>query len=108
MVDVYSPMDALALARKNPGKEVVFLGVGFETTAPGTASCLLEAVRQGVENFSILCLLKPTEPALRTLVESPDLMSAVFCVPDMWRQSQGATPLPFFRKIMVFPPLSPD
>ena len=80
VVDVYSPMDALALARKNPGKEVVFLGVGFETTAPGTASCLLEAVRQGVENFSILCLLKPTEPALRALVESPDFnVSGVLC-----------------------------
>ena len=72
---VYSAMDAVALARDNPEKQVVFLGVGFETTAPGTAACVLAAEAEGLQNFSLLCLLKRTEPALRALLAQPD-----FCV----------------------------
>ena len=59
---VYSPMEALSLAEEQPEREVVFLGVGFETTAPGTAACLLEAKERGIRNFSVLSLLKRTEP----------------------------------------------
>ncbi|MDO4293816.1 MAG: hydrogenase formation protein HypD [Eubacteriales bacterium] len=77
---VYSPMDALKLARTRPEKEVVFLGVGFETTAPGTAACLLEARAEGLSNFSVLCLLKRTKPALQALIESPDFaVDALLC-----------------------------
>lgn len=67
---VYSPVDAVSLAVKNPGKEVVFLGVGFETTAPGTAAAALTAREQGVGNFSLLSMLKRVEPALRALIAS--------------------------------------
>lgn len=67
---VYSPVDAVKLARENPDKEVVFLGVGFETTAPGTAAAVLTAQEQGVENFSLFSMLKTVEPALRALITS--------------------------------------
>ncbi len=65
---VYSAMDALALARENPGLEVVFLAVGFETSAPATALTLLQAQRQGVGNFSVLLGHKVVVPALRALL----------------------------------------
>lgn len=65
---VYSPMDAVELAKAHPEKQVVFLGVGFETTAPGTALAVLEAQRLGLTNFSLLCLLKATPPALHALL----------------------------------------
>lgn len=68
---VYSAMDAVALARQNPRKTVVFLGVGFETTAPGTAASLLAARDAGLTNYTVLCLLKQTPPALRALLADP-------------------------------------
>ena len=64
----YSPMDALDIARANPAKEVVFLGVGFETTAPGTAAAVLSAAARGLKNFSVWSMLKTVEPALRALM----------------------------------------
>ena len=67
---VYSPMDALEMA-KGTDKQVVFLAVGFETTAPGTAACILAAQEEGVRNFSVLCLMKYTEPAIRAIVQDP-------------------------------------
>lgn len=78
---VYSPMDALKLAQDHPQKEVVFLGVGFETTAPGTAACIKAAKQEGVRNYSVLCLLKRIEPALRTLISSPDFNVQGFLCP---------------------------
>lgn len=69
---VYSPMDALELAKAHPSRQVVFLGVGFETTAPGTAAAIVEAREQGVENFSVLPLLKYTLPAVRGLMEDEE------------------------------------
>ncbi len=69
---VYSPMDAVEIARENPGKKVVFLGVGFETTAPGTAIAVQTAREQGVKNFLLLPLLKRLEPALRALAARED------------------------------------
>ncbi len=64
----YSPMDALDIARENPAKEVVFLGVGFETTAPGTAAAVMSAREQELHNFSVWSMLKTVEPALRALM----------------------------------------
>lgn len=69
---VYSPMDAVELAAADPTRQVVFLAVGFETTAPGTAAAVLEAAERGLANFSLLCLLKRTEPVLRALAAAPD------------------------------------
>lgn len=65
---VYSPIDALELAKQNPDREVVFLGVGFETTAPGTAAAVLTAQEEGLKNFSVWSMLKMVEPALRALL----------------------------------------
>ena len=65
---VYSPVDAVELAAQNPDSEVVFLGVGFETTAPGTAAAVLTAQERGIGNFSLWSMLKTVEPALRSLI----------------------------------------
>ena len=65
---VYSPVDAIEIAKNDPDREVVFLGVGFETTAPGTAAAVLTAREDGVKNFSVWSMLKCVEPALRTLI----------------------------------------
>ena len=67
---VYSPVDAVKLAEENPDREIVFLGVGFETTAPGTAAAVLTAKEKGVKNFSLFSMLKTVEPALRALIAS--------------------------------------
>ena len=66
---VYSPLDAIEIAEKNPEKQVVFLGVGFETTAPGTAAAVLTAKERGLKNFSVLSMLKTVEPALDALTK---------------------------------------
>ena len=65
---VYSPVDAVTLALENPDKQVVFLGVGFETTAPGTAAAVLTAQEKGAKNFTLWSMLKTVEPALRALI----------------------------------------
>lgn len=70
---VYSSIDALDMAGKHPDRQVVFAGVGFETTAPGTAACLMEARERRMSNFSVLSLLKTTKPAIRALVDAPQM-----------------------------------
>ena len=78
---VYSPIDAIAIAERNPEKEVVFLGVGFETTAPGTAAAVLTAQEKGVKNFSVWSMLKTVEPALRALLAQEDFRVQGFLCP---------------------------
>lgn len=78
---VYSPLDAVALAEKNPDKQVVFLGVGFETTAPGTAIAVGQAQEKGLQNFTVLPLLKTVKPALETLIAQPDFAVDGFLCP---------------------------
>jgi hydrogenase expression/formation protein HypD len=70
---VYSPLDALDAARKNPDNPVVFLGVGFETTAPGVAAALLQAEEEGLPNFSVLSLHKLTPPAMRAILNAGEV-----------------------------------
>ena len=69
---VYSPMDALTLARQNPDREVVFFAVGFETTAPANALAVAQAARLGVENFSILVSHVLVPPAIEAIMTSPN------------------------------------
>jgi len=69
---VYSPLDALALARKNPDKEVVFFAVGFETTAPANAMAVWRAKELGVTNFSVLVSHVTVPPAMVALLDAPD------------------------------------
>jgi hydrogenase expression/formation protein HypD len=68
---VYSPLDAVSLARANPDRQVVFLAVGFETTAPTAAGAVLEADRQGLENFSLLVSHVRVPPAMEAILGSP-------------------------------------
>ena len=70
---VYSPLDALEIARKQPDREVIFLGVGFETTAPTVAAALLSAIQAGIGNFSVLSAHKVMPPALEALVAAPEV-----------------------------------
>jgi hydrogenase expression/formation protein HypD len=74
---VYSTQDALALARANPGRQVVFFAIGFETTTPPTAVVLRQARAEGLANFSVFCNHVLTPPALRTILASdaPDTVS---------------------------------
>lgn len=81
---VYSPMDSLDMAEQEPDREFIFLGVGFETTAPGTAIAVQEAKARGRKNFSLLSLLKRTEPAMRAIIESDDFNVSGFLCPAMW------------------------
>jgi hydrogenase expression/formation protein HypD len=68
---VYSPLDAVKLAAQNPAQEVVFFGVGFETTAPATAMAVLQAAQLELENFSVLISHVLVPPAIAALVSSP-------------------------------------
>jgi len=68
---VYSPLDALKLARQNPDREVVFFAVGFETTAPANAMAVWQARAQGVGNFSVLCSHVLVPPAIEAILSSP-------------------------------------
>ena len=70
---VYSPLDALKIAKKNPDRHVVFLALGFETTAPSTAMTILQAAKDGVENFTVFCNHIMIVPALKAMLDSPDL-----------------------------------
>jgi hydrogenase expression/formation protein HypD len=78
---VYSTFDALRLAEAHPEKEVVFLGIGFETTAPTVAAAVLEAARKGLDNFSVLSFHKRLPPALEALMEDGNLRLDGFLYP---------------------------
>ncbi len=70
---VYSPLDALGIAMRSPEREVVFLGVGFETTAPGIAAALVQAQQEALPNFSVLSLHKLTPPAMRAILDAGEV-----------------------------------
>lgn len=78
---VYSAENAVDIARKNPARQVVFLGVGFETTAPGTALAVKAARAGGVTNFSVLVAHKTVLPAMRALLAAPDVRIDGFLCP---------------------------
>lgn len=69
---VYSPMDALALAKQCPDREVVFFAVGFETTAPANAMAIYQAKAQGINNFSVICSHVLVPPAIDALMSAPE------------------------------------
>lgn len=78
---VYSPLNTLDIALKNPDKEVIFYAVGFETTVPTVAATILAARDRGIKNFSVLSLHKLTPPAMRALVQSGELDIHGFLAP---------------------------
>jgi hydrogenase expression/formation protein HypD len=69
---VYSPLDAVDIARQNPQSQVIFFAVGFETTAPATALAVLQAQRLGLENFCLLSAHVRVEPAMQAIAQAPD------------------------------------
>ena len=69
---VYSPLDAVKIAAENPGKEVVFFAIGFETTAPANAMAVIQAEKMGLDNFSILPANVLVPPAMHTILGSPN------------------------------------
>lgn len=70
---VYSPLDALSLAKNNPDREVIFFGLGFETTMPSTAMTVLQADAQNVRNFSLFCNHITIIPTIKAILDDPDL-----------------------------------
>jgi hydrogenase expression/formation protein HypD len=92
---VYSPLDALRIAKQNPDREVVFFAIGFETTAPSTALTLKRARAEGVKNFSCMCSHVTIVPPLRALLESPDLRLDGFIGPGHVSTVVGARPFQF-------------
>jgi hydrogenase expression/formation protein HypD len=78
---VYSPADALKLAQANPDRHVMFFAIGFETTAPSTALTLMRARASGIRNFSVFCNHVTIIPAIRAILDSPDMRLDAFIGP---------------------------
>jgi len=77
---VYSTMDALQIARGNPAMSVVFLGIGFETTAPTVAASILQAEQEEIKNYYVLCLHKLCPPVIKALLDSGEVkLSGLIC-----------------------------
>lgn len=100
---VYSTQDALDLARKNPDKEVVFLGIGFETTTPTVAVSLVTAKQEGITNYSVLSMHKVVPPVLRLLAEDDALVVDAFLDPGHVCAIIGTEPLEFMAKDYCLP-----
>ena len=102
---VYSPMDALALARSHPDREVVFFGLGFETTMPSTALTILQAEADGVGNFSVFCNHITIVPTIKAILDSPGLQLDGFLGPGHVSMVIGTAPYEFiasfYNKPMV-------
>lgn len=92
---VYSPLDALNLARVNRDKEVVFFGLGFETTMPSTALTILQASQEGIKNFSIFCNHITIIPTIKAILDSPDLHLDGFLGPGHVSMVIGTEPYTF-------------
>jgi hydrogenase expression/formation protein HypD len=92
---VYSTLDALEFARKNPRREVIFLGIGFETTAPTIASSITEAKRIGLENYSVLSGHKTMPNALRALAKDKEIPIDGFILPAHVSAIIGSRPYEF-------------
>nr|WP_148271421.1 hydrogenase formation protein HypD [Desulfosporosinus acidiphilus] len=95
---VYSTQDALEIAKKNPEKDVVFLGVGFETTTPTVAVSLDIAKREGINNYSVLSMHKVVPPVLRLLAEDKELEVDAFLDPGHVCAIIGTKPIEFMAE----------
>lgn len=96
---VYSSVDALDIAKKNPEKNVIFLGIGFETTAPTVAASILKAKMERINNYSVLCGHKTMPEVLRALVNDKKLHIDGFILPGHVSAIIGPRPYRFLAKI---------
>jgi hydrogenase expression/formation protein HypD len=92
---VYSPLDSLKIAKENPTKEIVFFGLGFETTAPSTAFTILQAAAENITNFSLFSNHVLVIPALEALLANPDLQLDGFVGPGHVSMVIGTEPYQF-------------
>ncbi len=108
---VYSPMDALTLARANPDRDVVFFAIGFETTMPATALTILQAEREDLRNFSVFCNHITIVPTIKAILDSPDLHIDGFLGPGHVAMVTGTAPYRFiaehYRRPMVISGFEP-
>src|SRR3954467_6121662 len=95
---VYSPLDALRIARENPHREVVFYAIGFETTTPSTALTLLRARDEGIRNFFVFANHVTIIPAIRAILDSPDLRLDGFIGPGHVSTVIGTRPYRFIAR----------
>ncbi len=95
---VYSPLDALRIARENPDREVVFFAIGFETTTPSTAVTVLRARAEGITNFSLFANHVTIIPAIRSILDSPDLRLSGFIGPGHVSTVIGTRPYAFIAR----------
>jgi hydrogenase expression/formation protein HypD len=95
---VYSPLDSLKIARNNPDRRVVFMAIGFETTAPSSAMTVLRAKAEGLENFSIFCNHVTIIPAIKAILDSPDLRLDGFIGPGHVSTVIGCRPYDFIAR----------
>ena len=95
---VYSPLDSLKIARQNPDQHVVFMAIGFETTAPSTAMTVLRAAKEGIENFSVFCNHITIIPAIKAILDSPDLRLDGFIGPGHVSTVIGCRPYEFIAR----------
>ncbi len=95
---VYSPADALKMAVANPQRHVMFFAIGFETTAPSTAVTLMRARKQGVRNFSVFCNHVTIIPAIRAILDSPDMRIDAFIGPGHVSTVIGCRPYEWIAK----------
>src|SRR5919202_282488 len=95
---VYSPLDALRVAREHPDRRVVFFAVGFETTAPSTAATLLRARDEEVVNFSVFCNHVTIIPAIKAILDSPDMRLDGFIGPGHVSTIIGLRPFEFVAR----------
>jgi len=92
---VYSPLDALEIARTEPDRRVVFLAVGFETTAPSTAVTVLQATQAAIDNFSVMCNHVTIIPPLKAILDSPGMSLDGFLGPGHVSTVIGTKPYRF-------------
>jgi hydrogenase expression/formation protein HypD len=95
---VYSPSDALKLARLNPERHVIFFAIGFETTAPSTALTLMRAKAEGIRNFSVFCNHVTIIPAMRAILAAPDMRLEAFIGPGHVSTVIGCRPYEWIAK----------
>src|SRR5438552_4967689 len=95
---VYSPLDAFKLAHQHPDRQVVFFAIGFETTAPSTAITLLRAQAERVKNFSVFCNHVTIIPAIKAILDSPDLRLDGFIGPGHVSMVIGMRPYNFIAR----------